>query len=430
MSEQSVFQKIIERERSARKAAEELLENKSLELFLVNQSLSQLAEDLDQQVMERTAHLEQAKNEALEANRVKDQFLANMSHELQTPINIITGFIEMMLSGNPSEQERIQLTKMKGASDMLLTLISDILNFSEHASNKIEFKNSLFSIRNLLDRILNKHMVASQARENVLTVSIGNDIDDQINSDESRLEQVIDHLVENAIKFTRTGTIEIGVGRTEDPQFPIRLFVKDSGVGIDAKFIPHLFKPFSQSDSSDTRNHGGLGLGLSLCKEIVNGLKGKIQVKSESGIGSEFSVLLPRNIVKINSEIKPLKVLLVEDAPLNREVARAFLESLGHQVVEVDNGQVAVNYLQRGETVDVILMDCQMPVMDGFEATERIKQLFNEKTPPIFAVSASMIPETRERCMDLGMTTCIAKPVNWEHLKQELAKITPMPKAA
>ncbi len=379
-------------------------------------------------ILESQHKLVKAKEDAETANRAKSEFLANMSHEIRTPINGITGMIDLTLMSDLSKEQNKNLIAAKNCADSLLRIINDILDFSKLESGKFKIVNDNFNMDAILNEIYKIHRVRATEKGLSLTYNIKSDIPLSLYGDFRRLQQVLNNLVNNAIKFTNTGSITIEVRETDrKADISYLLFsVRDTGIGISAENLDKLFKSFSQIDSSFTRKYGGSGLGLIISRQLVQMMGGHMWVESNEGSGSLFSFILPF-LISNNTEfqkverkeyqsLKSYDILLAEDDPVNQTFLSGILQKKGHQVVVANNGIEAVeNYLK--SKFDVILMDILMPEMDGVEALRHIR---NEEAVrghiPVIALTAFALIGDREKYLNIGMDEYVSKPVKIEDL--------------
>ncbi len=380
--------------------------------------------------------LRQAMELSETSNRLKSEFLANISHEIRTPMTIFMGMLDLVLDSELTDVQRQYLKTAQIAADSLLVLIEDILDFSRIEAGELKFHKEPFVIATCVDRVAK--LFSEKAREKglELTITISTDAPGVMIGDEERVCQVLTNLLGNAIKFTDLGYIEIIVERRtcrfDSSINGIAFTVRDTGIGISAEKCDFIFQRFTQLDGSATRKYGGSGLGLALSKSLVEGMGGNLWVESEEGKGSAFTFWLPSDCVmaKLPANAPPVisaggfedqiltdsssaHILLAEDESLIAELTRNLLESKGWKVDVAENGQRAVEEFLKG-SYDLVLLDVQMPVMDGVEAARRIRE-YNSKVP-IVALTAHALDEDRKKCMDAGMVGFLSKPINSDAL--------------
>jgi signal transduction histidine kinase/DNA-binding NarL/FixJ family response regulator len=368
--------------------------------------------------------LREAKLRAEAATQAKTEFLANMSHELRTPLTAILGISELLLQGNQSdEQRRGYLEKQLWAGRGLLALINDILDFSKIEAGQLTVEAIAFSLHADIDACMN--LIAQDAAKKGISTSIGiaADVPDRIIGDPTRLRQVLTNLLSNAVKFTERGNVRLAVERLGAM---LRFSITDTGIGIPADTFSSLFQRFSQGDGSTTRHFGGTGLGLVISKRLVELMGGQIEVTSELGRGSTFSFTIQlredsAQALPAESKFSPLtaaryRILLAEDNETNQQLIATVLQQAGHEVVSVGNGDDACK-AAGNDRFDAILMDVQMPVMDGYAATRVIRagEGDNERTV-IIALTANALPDEAERCRQAGMDFHTPKPIDWPQL--------------
>jgi signal transduction histidine kinase/CheY-like chemotaxis protein len=376
----------------------------------------------------RNAELTAARAAADAASRTKSEFLATMSHEIRTPMNGVLGMTSVMLGvRNLPPEVREGLATIQQSGSTLMAIINDILDFSKIESGHmvierepIDLRSELSAVKVLLDGAAAEH-------QNSLVFTIADEVPGFVLGDPVRLRQVALNLVSNALKFTSTGRVE---ARLSVRDAALVFEVSDTGIGMSAEVLERLFQPFTQADASTTRRFGGTGLGLAIVRRLVDAMKGTVTATSTVGGGSTFCVTLPMEVVAPPPMATPapvraaraLRVLLAEDNPINQRVARGLLEQLGHVVVMADDGQQALDRLTAAE-FDVILMDCHMPVMDGFEATRLVRER-KGRAQPIIALTAASLPEEQSRCLAAGMDAVLLKPVRREDLRAMLERYT------
>lgn len=374
--------------------------------------------------------LKDAQQKAEASKNAKEIFLANMSHEIRTPMNAIIGMADLLSESNLEHKEKSYINAIKVSSENLLVILNDILDFSKIDSGKLELEKHPFAFYTLIDNLLLQFELKLSNKNLTLLKEIDNRINFQFESDSTRLNQILINLLSNSIKFTDKGSITIRcnlIQETEDKQL-IEFIVADTGIGIDATKIESIFESFKQEDSSINRKYGGTGLGLSICKQLVELFGGQLTVTSKKGEGSTFSFAIWLNKTSINPDnensdelINKVKftnttILLVEDNKMNQLIAQTILEQSGISVDKANNGIEAVN-MAKQRKYDLILMDIQMPEMDGMEATKMIR--LDDKFIPIIALTANAIKGDREKYINIGMNDYVSKPFN----KNELIKV-------
>ena len=391
--------------------------------------------------------------EAVKSNEIKSQFLANMSHEIRTPMNGILGFLNLIQQGSYNSKEELNdyVSSAKASGESLLGLLNDILDFSKIEAGKFELEETNFNLNHVIKEAVST--VITRANEKGLRINVDIDFSTPLNllGDASRLRQIIINLLSNAVKFTETGEIKIGITseRMEEHKIKLNAFVKDSGIGIPAEKKRLLFEPFSQLDGTHSRKFGGTGLGLAITKQLVQMMNGEINVESEENNGSTFSfniilgvqkklsfitalktkqtksisaehkeISVPDSKMEVNISEEELKrargeyqIILAEDNPVNQKVALKIISDAGFNIEAVENGLEALKAVQLKE-YDLILMDIQMPEMDGYTATQKIRELpGNVARTPIIAMTAHALLGDRDKCIEAGMDDYVSKPI-------------------
>lgn len=412
----------------------------TIEASNLNMKVREQNEVLETKIEERTRELEIQKTHAEAASVAKSNFLATMSHEIRTPMNGVMGMAQVLAATELTEEQQLYLNTILDSSDSLLSVINDVLDFSKIEAGKMLLEIKAFNLEQITKDVLRLFKSKATDKSISLTLKIEDDCPLHFMGDSLRIKQVLQNLISNAIKFTEQGVVKIKMSgaKISERQASLMIEVSDSGLGIAQESQDKLFTDFTQVDSSTTRKYGGTGLGLAICKQLVSLMHGEIGVKSELGQGATFwlTLSLPiNNDVKNNEEnllgvnakqLTPLtgRVLLVEDNAVNQIVAKAILESFKLTPDIVANGQQAVDNVKK-ESYDLVLMDCQMPVLDGFEATLQIRQWEQENklpTIPIIALTANVHDKDKKRCLDVGMSQYLSKPIIKEELYNTLSQ--------
>lgn len=377
-------------------------------------------------------YLIEAKEMAENASRAKSDFLSVMSHEIRTPLNAIIGYIHLLLHENPQPTQLEFLNILQISARNLLNLINDVLDFSKIEEGKIVFAETDFDIRTLVNDIKLANKLKAEENGNTIRVMFDEEIPRFLKADVTRLSQILNNLVSNASKFTKNGkiTIQLELQAVESTRVKVHFSVIDTGIGISADNKAHIFHRFTQAHKYITREYGGSGLGLAIIKKLLEMLDSSIEVDSEVGKGSTFHFAIwieKSNVHEIDSsrslekkeDLGGAKILLVEDVEFNALLARKMLTNWNASVTLAENGAVAVEKVKNGQ-FDLILMDVQMPVMDGLTASAEIRK-FN-KDIPIFPLTASTSANMQEEFMSIGIVEFIFKPINPDNLHNTIFK--------
>ena len=449
------LQRRLDRARSAQKQAEDLLERKSRELFALNQELECARDDLEERVSRRTAELERrnaeldvASKEAMAADLAKSEFLANMSHEIRTPLTAILGFAEILehclseaqINGlSPSDSDLASAfdsaQTIRRSGEHLLTIINDILDLSKIEAGRLQLEEIEFRPNEIFDEVMSLMQGRAAEKSLLLNFQVCEDIPALLVGDPTRIRQILVNLVGNAIKFTELGAVTVRATLLQIEHSAVTLVVEvvDTGIGMTAEQCSSVFQPFGQADTSMTRRFGGTGLGLTICRRLAQQMSGDIAVESELGNGSKFRATIQcrvsdrRETLSTNQEAvidtstaadTPRRVLLVEDGPDNQKLVSFILRKAGFDVTVKENGELGANAAltewRKGTPFDAILMDMQMPVMDGYTATSLLREQGYKGT--IIALTAHAMREDQQKCLDVGCDDYTTKPVKKKEL--------------
>jgi len=394
--------------------------------------LQALNETLESRIRHRTGELEAAVQRADAASHAKSEFLSNMSHEIRTPLNGVIGMAHLALRAEPNDRQRHCLEQIQSSGRHLLEIVNDILDFSKIEAGKLELEETDFLLAELMDSLAGQTDVAARDKGLDLVFQIDPGLADRFHGDTLRIRQVLLNFIGNAIKFSTQG--EVIVRALPQPGRPgqgLCFEVQDHGTGIPQAQAAGLFQAFHQADASTTRRYGGTGLGLAICRQLATLMDGEVGVRSEPGAGSTFWFCAPWPAVTGPAVASPgtptydvlrgARILVAEDNPVNQQVATDLLQDLGALVQVATNGEQAIEVLL-AHSFDCVLMDMQMPVLDGLQATRRIKALPQLSMIPVVAVTANASEDDRARCLAAGMVDFISKPFDPAHLYATVAR--------
>ena len=423
---------VLEEEITHRQKAEDEIKNLNYQLVKTNAVLEETNAVLEEEIQEHyevEAELVKAKEEAENANIAKSNFLAHMSHEIRTPMTGVMGILQLLQMSELNEEQFHYIQVCMTSSELLLKVINDILDYSKIEDGKLELEKVTFKVTELISNLEMLFSPAALNKSIDLEMHIEGDVPEILIGDPFKLRQVLSNLIGNALKFTHEGRIDLVMRKVadyDDQEIKLEFSVKDTGIGITHDKINELFKSFSQADSSTTRKYGGTGLGLAICKGLTKKMKGQIWVDSKANEGCTFYFTCvlekpegggdcrkneSRDMENCGEE-KPLKLLIVEDDEIIRMVIEKFSIRKGWKVVLAEDGYAALDAYQQQE-FDVIIMDCQMPVLDGYKTTEAIRELESQSDThtPIIAMTANALKGVKETCLNAGMDDYLTKPV-------------------
>ena len=405
------------------------------DLYVLDFIANQIAIALQRRMM--LDNLILARQKAEEAAQSKQLFMSTMSHEIRTPLNEVIGITNLLLQGNPREDQMDFIKTLKFSGNHLLTLVNDVLDYNKMESGKIIFEQTQFNLSDFLDEIMRSYSFRSKAKHLGFDINKSSNLPVEVIGDPIRLNQILSNLLSNALKFTNEGSIMVFVKELsrKGNQSQIEFTVKDTGIGIPKDKHIVIFDSFTQASPDTTRRFGGTGLGLAICKKLIEMQGGTITLESEPGKGSSFSFVISLGISEKGSQTKSAelqenysglegkKILVAEDNKINFFVANKFLIGWGVTVTQAENGQVALEILER-EDFDLILMDLHMPVMDGIEATRIIRNSSNTKIKdiPIVALTAAIMSESHDKIDDLNINDYVLKPFKPHDLFERILK--------
>ena len=397
-------------------------------------------EEKNQTLNEKNLELVEAKEKAESASIAKQKFLSNMSHEIRTPLNAVIGLSEILMMENPREDQIELLRSIKFSGENLLVLINDILDFSKIEEGKIKIENTRFNASQLLTNMKNTFKSKAENKNLEFNLTVGEDVPETLNGDPHRLSQILVNLIDNAIKFTETGKIDVNVEclKKTNEDIDIKFSVRDSGIGISAEEQEKIFDRFEQATTETTRKFGGSGLGLAIIRNLLRLQGTNIHVESNPGEGSEFFFTLTFGINQTKDledkkkedlkeptedDASSTHILLVEDNEMNMKVAKRFLERWNYKIDTAENGLEALDKF-KANTYDLILMDLHMPELDGWEATMAIRNSENNisRKIPIIALTADVMINDLDKLYSAGMDDYVTKPFNSNELKAKIER--------
>lgn len=421
----------------------DIIEQQHKQIVETNNNLERLVDQRTQQLDEKNKELDKEKNSALEASQAKSDFLAMMSHEVRTPMNGIIGMTNLLDKGLTDnnldpEKEREYIRAILDSSNSLLSLLNSVLDYSKYESTTLEFEQRAFDLYRLVNGIVFLLSASAEKRQNLLSINMDDQVPQFITGDPEKLRQVLLNLITNAIKFTSNGEICVlvrcsnHVDAAATGHYRLQFEIRDTGIGINKDDQKKIFEPFTQASSSISRRYGGSGLGLAICQQIVEQQGGCISIQSEKDLGSSFFFELEfeaaehseehQEVICNEVDLPALNILVVDDIAINQKLLKGQLERDNHRVLIANNGSEALEILQQ-HPIDLVLMDLNMPIMDGLEATRAIRANPLIEATAVIGITAHPSKEKQQTCLDAGMDSVISKPLDANKLRNIMAQL-------
>lgn len=413
--------------------------------FALAERLHQINKEKSNVEREAKQYLEDMNRHLLQTNQLKDEFLATISHELRTPMNGVLGCLQHLHQGNSPEQHNSYLSFAERSAQHMMMMVDSLLAYTELQSGKLSIQNEPLKIHELVERSQHLFVETCNKKGVSFSIHISEDTPATLFGDPTRLGQIICNLLDNAVKFTHEGQVELSISsheiQAENRLLQLEIRIADTGIGISKEKQEVIFETFRRGDGVSQRSYGGLGIGLSVVKSLLDKMGGNIGFVSQPGVGTTFTVSLPchyqvneinyrkdqHNQVLLHNHNMSLSVLVVEDNPVNQLVIKGLLNKHGYEVISANNGVEALERLEK-HPVDVVLMDCQMPIMDGFEASRKIRSMDTRyRNLPIIAVTANAMSEDRHLCLQAGMNDYLCKPIDAQILNRKIIYWTNRP---